>query len=115
MGVARTVGAIRFSVVIALLWHLFSVRKRKAKQRGTDDYCSTAGKTPDVANLVSLFTLVLILVFVNWGAPFALDKGLWTFIFTYKWYITGSSCSDALLVACPNIEIASIMGMCSES
>ena len=24
----------------------------------------------------------------------------------------GSSCSDALLVACPNIEIASIMGMC---
>ena len=35
------------------------------------------------------FTLVLILVFVNWGAPFALDKGLWTFIFTYKWYITG--------------------------
>ena len=33
MGVARTVGAIGFSVVIALLWHLFSVRKRKPNKR----------------------------------------------------------------------------------
>ena len=33
MGIARTVGAIGFSVVIALLWHLFSVRKRKPNKR----------------------------------------------------------------------------------
>ena len=35
------------------------------------------------------FTLVLILVFANWGAPAASDEGLWTLIFSYKWYITG--------------------------
>lgn len=35
------------------------------------------------------FTLVLILVFANWGAPAASDTGLWYNIFTYKWYITG--------------------------
>ena len=35
------------------------------------------------------FTLVLILVFANWGAPSASDKGLWTLIFSYKWHITG--------------------------
>jgi hypothetical protein len=36
------------------------------------------------------FTLVLILVFANWGAPAANDgSSLWYFIFTYKWYITG--------------------------
>lgn len=34
------------------------------------------------------FTLVLILVFANWGAPAASDIGLWYGIFTYKWYIT---------------------------
>ena len=35
------------------------------------------------------FTLVLILVFANWGAPAASDKGLWFYLFSYKWYITG--------------------------
>jgi len=37
------------------------------------------------------FTLVLILVFANWGAPSAGDTtGAWHFIFTYKWFITGA-------------------------
>ena len=36
------------------------------------------------------FTLVLILVFANWGAPAASDRGLWAAIFAWKWYITGA-------------------------
>ncbi|MDL2247999.1 permease, partial [Bacteroides sp. OttesenSCG-928-J23] len=36
------------------------------------------------------FTLVLILVFANWGAPAASDtSSIWYYIFAYKWYITG--------------------------
>ena len=43
-------------------------------------------------------TLVLILVFANWGAPSGdgchgsgeSSGGLWRYIFTYKWYITGT-------------------------
>ena len=35
------------------------------------------------------FTLVLILVFANWGAPSSSDSGLWHFIFENKWHITG--------------------------
>ncbi len=35
------------------------------------------------------FTLVLILVFANWGAPAASENWVWYHIFGYKWYITG--------------------------
>ena len=36
------------------------------------------------------FTLVLILVFANWGSPSAGDtSGLWYYIWAYKWHITG--------------------------
>ena len=55
MGVARTVGAIGFSVVIALLWHLFFRKEEKAKQEEQMIIVPLLGKTPDVANLVSLF------------------------------------------------------------
>lgn len=33
---------------------------------------------------------MLILVFANWGAPAASDRGLWAAIFAWKWYITGA-------------------------
>lgn len=36
------------------------------------------------------FTLVLILVFANWGAPAASDRGVWSAVFAWKWYITGA-------------------------
>jgi uncharacterized membrane protein YraQ (UPF0718 family) len=36
------------------------------------------------------FTLVLILVFANWGAPSSEDtSSTWYYIWAYKWYITG--------------------------
>ena len=63
MGVARIIGAVLFSVIIGLAMSQTSFH---------------------------FFTLVLILVFANWGAPAASDTGLWYGIFTYKWYITGA-------------------------
>ena len=47
-------------------------------------------KRPVWQTSVHFFTLVLILVFANWGAPASSDTGLWSSIFTYKWYITGA-------------------------
>ena len=79
MGVARTVGAMAF---------IFR-KEEKAKQEEQMIIVPLLERRPMWQTSFHFFTLVLILVFVNWGAPFALDKGLWTFIFTYKWYITG--------------------------
>ena len=40
--------------------------------------------------MTHFFTLVLILVFANWGRPSSDDtSSVWYYIFTYKWYITG--------------------------
>ena len=89
MGVARTVGAIGFSVVIGLAMAFIFRKEEKAKQEEQMIIVPLLERRPMWQTSFHFFTLVLILVFVNWGAPFALDKGLWTFIFTYKWYITG--------------------------
>ena len=41
--------------------------------------------------MIHFFTLVLILVFANWGNPSAEDtSSLWFYIWSYKWYITGA-------------------------
>jgi hypothetical protein len=41
--------------------------------------------------MIHFFTLVMILVFANWGKPSAEDtSSLWFYIWSYKWYITGA-------------------------
>ena len=89
MGIARMVGAIGFSIVIGLVMAFIFRKEEKAKQEEQMIIVPLLERRPMWQTSFHFFTLVLILVFVNWGAPFALDKGLWTFIFTYKWYITG--------------------------
>ncbi len=89
MGIARTVGAIGFSVVIGLAMAFIFRKEEKAKQEEQMNIVPPPEKRPMWQTSFHFFTLVLILVFANWGAPSASDKGLWTLIFSYKWHITG--------------------------
>lgn len=89
MGIARTVGAIGFSVVIGLAMAFIFRKEEKAKQEEQMNIVPPPEKRPMWQTSFHFFTLVLILVFANWGAPSASDKGLWALIFSYKWYITG--------------------------
>ena len=89
MGIARTVGAIGFSVVIGLAMAFIFRKEEKAKQEEQMNLVPPPEKRPMWQTSFHFFTLVLILVFANWGAPSASDKGLWTLIFSYKWHITG--------------------------
>lgn len=90
MGVARTVGAVLFAVVIGLLMSFFFRKEEKAKKEAQMNIVPPPEKRPVWQTAFHFFTLVLILVFANWGAPSASDTGLWHSIFTYKWYITGA-------------------------
>lgn len=90
MGIARTVGAILFSVVIGLAMSFIFRKEEKAKQEEQMNIIPPPEKRPMWQTAFHFFTLVLILVFANWGAPAASDTGLWYDIFTYKWYITGA-------------------------
>ena len=88
MGIARTVGAVLFSVVIGLAMSFIFRKEEKAKKEEQMNIVPLPEKRPMWQTSFHFFTLVLILVFANWGAPAASDTGLWYGIFTYKWYIT---------------------------
>lgn len=89
LGVARLIGAVCFSVIIGLGMAFVFRKEEKAKQEEQMNIVPPPEKRPMWQTSFHFFALVLILVFANWGAPAASDKGVWCAIFTYKWHITG--------------------------
>ncbi|NLO69568.1 MAG: hypothetical protein GX102_01170 [Porphyromonadaceae bacterium] len=91
MGIARTVGAILFSVVIGLIMALIFRKEEKAKKEEQMNFPDMPEKRPVNQTIFHFMTLVAILVFANWGSPAADDTGsVWYYIFTYKWLITAA-------------------------
>jgi len=91
MGLARAAGAILFAIVIGLIMSLIYRKEEKVKKEEQMNITPPPEKRPMWQTSFHFFTLVLILVFANWGAPSAGDTtGSWHFIFTYKWFITGA-------------------------
>lgn len=91
MGLARAAGAILFAIVIGLIMSLIYRKEEKVKKEEQMNITPPPEKRPMWQTSFHFFTLVLILVFANWGAPSAGDTtGAWHFIFTYKWFITGA-------------------------
>lgn len=89
MGMARMIGAVCFSVIIGLIMSFIYRKEEKAKKEEQMNFPPMPEKRPMWQTSFHFFTLVLILVFANWGAPAANDtSSLWYYIFTYKWYIT---------------------------
>lgn len=90
MGVARIIGAVLFSVIIGLAMSFIFRNEEKAKKEEQMNIVPPPEKRPMWQTSFHFFTLVLILVFANWGAPDSSDTGLWNSIFTYKWHIVGA-------------------------
>ncbi len=90
MGVARTVGAVSFSVIIGVIMSLIYRKEEKQKREDQMNIQLPPEKRPMWQTSFHFFTLILILVFANWGSPSADDtSSLWFYIWHYKWYITG--------------------------
>lgn len=90
MGVARIIGAVLFSVIIGLAMSFIFRNEEKAKKEEQMNIIPPPEKRPMWQTSFHFFTLVLILVFANWGAPDSSDTGLWNSIFTYKWHVVGT-------------------------
>lgn len=90
MGIARVVGAVLFSIVIGLAMAFIFRKEEKEKKEQQMNIVPPPEKRPMWQTAFHLFTLVLILVFANWGAPASGDTGLWQTIFAYKWYVVGA-------------------------
>ena len=90
MGLARTIGAVSFSVLIGLSMALIYRREEKVKKEDQMNIVTPPEKRPIWQTTFHFFTLVLILVFANWGKPSEGDtSSAWYHIWANKWYITG--------------------------
>lgn len=90
MGVARTIGAVSFSVIIGIAMSLIYRKEENAKKEQQMNIVPEPEKRPMWQTSFHFFTLVLILVFANWGAPSSGDtSSAWFQIWSLKWYITG--------------------------
>ncbi len=90
MGVARTIGAVSFSVIIGIAMSLIYRKEEKDKREEQMHIEMPPEKRPMWQTSFHFFTLVLILVFANWGSPASGDtSSAWYYIWTYKWFITG--------------------------
>jgi uncharacterized protein len=90
LGLARVIGAVVFAVVIGLMMALIFRKEEKVKEEAQMNIVAPPEKRPLWQTSLHFFTLVLILVFANWGRPEAgVESGGWYFIWSHKWYITG--------------------------
>jgi len=89
MGVARVVGAVVFSVAIGSFMALIYRKEEKEKRIEQLNFPIIEEKRPMWQTSLHFFTLVLILVFANWGQPAADEtSGVWYWIWFHKWHIT---------------------------
>lgn len=90
MGLARTIGAVLFSVIIGVIMSLIYRKEEKVKREEQMNVALPPEKRPMWQTSFHFFVLVLILVFANWGAPESGDtSSIWFTIYAYKWFITG--------------------------
>lgn len=89
LGLARAIGSIIFSIAIGLLMHLIFLKEEGDRQASNDfDLSVQEESKPLHKTALFFFSMVGVLVFANWGKPAAND-GLWSFVYIYKWWITG--------------------------
>ncbi|MFA6217783.1 MAG: permease [Candidatus Omnitrophota bacterium] len=92
LGLARAIGAVVFSVGIGLLMHLIFLKEERARHANGDFNVGEIKETRSLGKTVLYFaSMVVFLVFANWGKPLEGDHGVWPIIYQYKWWIAGFS------------------------
>ncbi len=90
MGLARVIGAVVFAIVIGVVMSMIYRKEERQKREDQMNIAPIPEKRPMWQTSYHFFTLVLILVFANWGAPGEGDtSSVWFHIWNWKWYITG--------------------------
>ncbi|MBN1116185.1 MAG: permease [Bacteroidales bacterium] len=91
MGLARIIGAVVFAIVIGSVMSLIYRKEEKAKKEEQINFPDMPEKRPMWQTALHFFTLVLILVFANWGKPGNdVTSGGWFWLWANKWYITSA-------------------------
>ncbi|MCX5704483.1 MAG: permease [Candidatus Omnitrophica bacterium] len=92
LGLARAIGAVVFSVVIGLLMHLIFLKEERARHANVDFNVGEIKETRPLWQTIIYFaSMVMFLVFANWGKSLEGDHGAWSVIYQFKWWIAGFS------------------------
>jgi len=89
LGVARTIGAVGFSVVVGLAMHWVFRREEQAKAAAAAEMPEVEVKHPLWQNVLFFAAMVGVLVFANWSKPADLT-GLWAAIYAWKWPVSAA-------------------------
>jgi uncharacterized membrane protein YraQ (UPF0718 family) len=87
LGIARTIGAVSFSVIIGLIMAFIYRKEEKEKSDAQLTMQDIQETNPFWQTALHFFILVAILVFANWGKP-GQEEGFWQFVYSNKWIIT---------------------------
>jgi uncharacterized membrane protein YraQ (UPF0718 family) len=90
LGLARAVGAILFSIIIGLLMQAIFRSEDLERIAARQALPSPEVDRPLWQNALYFGSMVMILVFANWGLPEA-PAGLWHAIWSWKWTLTALS------------------------
>lgn len=87
LGIARSVGAVLFSVVIGYTMHLLFRKEEAAKAATALQMAEEEGGRPLWQTSLYFAMMILILVFANFGKP-EVSEGVWFTLFSLKWQLT---------------------------
>ncbi len=89
MGIARTVGAVAFSVAIGYVMHLLFRKEERDRQAGFLNLPEPARGRPLWQTLIHFGLMVLILIVLNWAKPnSATAAPFMNWMYGYKWLVT---------------------------
>lgn len=88
MGIARTIGAVIFSILIGIAMQLIYRKEERRKAEEQLNFPDPPETRPLWQTAYHFFTLVAILVFANWGRP-ENETGFLFWLWATKWWITG--------------------------
>jgi hypothetical protein len=92
LGLARAIGAVVFSVIIGLLMHLIFIKEERERHANGNFDIGEVKETRSLGKTILYFTsMIIFLVFANWGKPLEGDHGIWSLLYGFKWWIAGFS------------------------
>ncbi|MFW6232515.1 MAG: permease [Bacteroidota bacterium] len=104
LGIARALGAVVFSIIIGVLMQFIYRKEELEKANGQIAMPDDEGARPLWKNVIYFGLMVAILIFSNWGNPDN-SAGIWAFIHSIKWYLTGAFALGLLWVLLAWFEI----------
>ncbi len=90
LGIARTIGAIVFALIIGFLMHLIFKKEDEARlnEEGLFNAIDTEPSRKLWQETLYMFLMIAILIFLNW-VPSKGNLAFWDLIFKAKWVISG--------------------------